>query len=105
MTDLMRTLRVSLLLSGLLYSVSLSAQTTAGFYSQSCASCHGRNGEKTALNKSRVLSTLDEAQVIEALTVRRDGKIKGAGNKVKMRLSDDEIKHLAEYIQTLKVAK
>ncbi|GKX58001.1 c-type cytochrome [Leminorella grimontii] len=77
------------------------AQEIKGFYQKNCASCHGRNGEKTALNKARKLETLDEAQVIQALQTRRDGKVKGAGNMVKKRLSDENIQQLAEYVQTL----
>ncbi|SQI40806.1 Cytochrome c553 [Leminorella richardii] len=76
-------------------------QEIKGFYQKNCASCHGRNGEKTALNKARKLTTLDEAQITEALKTRRDGKVKGAGNQVKKRLSDEDIHQLSEYIQTI----
>lgn len=79
-----------------------SAQEIAGFYQKNCASCHGRHAEKTAFNKASVLTTLNEAQIAEGLTDRRDGKIQGAGNSVKKRLTDEEIQRLAAYIPTIK---
>lgn len=82
-------------------TVSAYGQEINGFYQKNCASCHGRSGEKTALSKARKLTTLDEAEIVEALKTRRDGKVKGAGNIVKKRLSDEDIQQLAKYIQTL----
>lgn len=106
MVKLIKTTGRVFLLTLLLFSaIPVNANTAKGLYQQACNSCHGRNGEKTALGKARPLTTLNEAELIEALTLRRDGKIKGAGNQVKKRLSDEDIHRLAEYIPTLKTVK
>ncbi len=80
----------------------LAAQNVKSLYQRNCASCHGRYGEKPALNKARALITLNEGQITEALTERRAGKIQGAGSQPKKRLTDEDIQQLAAYIQTLK---
>ncbi|MDR0807428.1 MAG: c-type cytochrome [Enterobacteriaceae bacterium] len=99
------SLSLIVLLAPLFYADSVNAQSTesaANLYQLACSDCHGKNGDKVALKKARLLVSLDEAQITEALIDRRSGKIKGAGNGVKKRLSDDDIKNLAAYIQTLK---
>lgn len=68
----------------------------------SCATCHGKQGEKQAFNQSAVINQLDRETIITALQDRKAGKIEGAGNSVKKRLSEQEIQALAEFIQTLK---
>lgn len=95
--------KIALVLLSLLVAAgdALAAQDAKKLYQRNCASCHGRNAEKPALHKARVLTTLDESQIVEALTERRDGKIDGAGNQPKKRLSDEDIRALAQYIGTL----
>ncbi|MBK5142248.1 c-type cytochrome [Budviciaceae bacterium BWR-B9] len=91
---------ILLLFSGM--NPVIAAQTEQKFYNMNCASCHGKKGEKTALNKARPLISLTESQIIEALTERRNGDVKGAGNQVKKRLTDEDIKNLAKFIPTMK---
>lgn len=94
-------LGLMLLLSGWICP-AIAAQSEQKFYNMNCASCHGKKGEKTALNKARPLISLTEQQIIEALTERRNGDVKGAGNQVKKRLTDEDIKNLAKLIPTMK---
>ena len=53
-------------------------------YKRSCATCHGKQGEKPAMGE------------------RKMGKIIGAGNPAKQRLSDEDIRNLSEYIKNFK---
>lgn len=92
-------LSLTLLLSG---GNALAAQDVKSLYQRNCASCHGRYGEKPALNRARVLTSMDESQITRALTERRDGDVQGAGSQPKKRLSDEDIRQLAGYIPTLK---
>lgn len=96
---------MGLLLALLIVSTPTFAQVTQApnlLYKKSCASCHGRFGEKMALGKARPLTDLTQQEIAQGLSVRKAGKIAGAGNKVKSRLSDEEIIALAEFIVTLK---
>ncbi|WP_159566322.1 c-type cytochrome [Budvicia diplopodorum] len=102
--------RAGLLLALLVCSTPVLAQTTPVqttmapnlLYKNNCASCHGRFGEKTALGKSRPLTDLTQQEIADGLTARKAGKIEGAGNKVKARLTDEDITALAEFVVTLK---
>lgn len=71
-------------------------------YQRACATCHGKSAEKQALGKSAVIGRLKTQEIITALSERKSGKIEGAGNAVKSRLTEQEMKAVAEYIQTLK---
>lgn len=71
-------------------------------FNQSCALCHGKQAEKSAMNQSAIVNTLEADEIIESLQLRKEGKIKGAGNAAKARLNEQDIKNIAEYIQTLK---
>ncbi|GGD32749.1 hypothetical protein GCM10012288_03350 [Malaciobacter pacificus] len=71
-----------------------------------CKGCHGAKGEMntTTGGKSHIPADLTKAQVIEALNGYKAGNYANAG-KMKMlmkgqvaRLSDEQIKELAEYI-------
>ena len=97
--------RTGLLLALLVCSTPVLAQVTQApdlLYKKNCASCHGRFGEKTALGKARPLTNLTQQEITDGLSARKAGKIEGAGNKVKARLSDDDIIALSEFIVTLK---
>lgn len=102
--------RIYLLLGGL--CVALFAQ--AGFpanpdfaqaekiYKRSCSTCHGKQGEKHAMGESKLINQLKTDEISTALLERKNGKIVGAGNPAKQRLSEADIKALAEFIPTLK---
>ena len=55
----------------------LSASDGAGLFKK-CASCHGANGEKHALNKSKIISEMSEEEIVTALQGYKDGSYGGA---------------------------
>ncbi|BFU59955.1 MULTISPECIES: c-type cytochrome [Rodentibacter] len=71
-------------------------------YKRSCATCHGKRGEKPAMGESKIINQLKTETISTALLERKNGKIIGAGNPAKQRLSEEEIKALSEFIPTLK---
>ena len=44
---------------------------------QKCAGCHGANGEKKALGKSKVISNMAKADIVAALKGYKDGTYGG----------------------------
>ncbi len=72
-----------------------------------CAGCHGKNGEKAALNKSAIISGQDATKTVEQLKGYKAGTLNqhGMGGIMKMQvasLDDAAIKAVADYIATLK---
>lgn len=71
-----------------------------------CASCHGLNGEKSALGKSKVIAGWEVEKLKEALNGYRDGSYGGAMKGIMrgqvMPLSQEDIDSLANYISSLK---
>lgn len=81
---------------------AVSAHTV---FSRQCASCHGQNAEKSALNKSQVIAGWAPQKTIDALKGYKDGSY-GGNMKAIMKgqaggLNDAEIEALAAYISTL----
>ncbi len=76
-----------------------------GVVYKGCAGCHGTNGEKVALGKSKVIQGWDATKVIEALNGYKDGSYGGAMKGVMKgqasKLSDAEIKAVSDYISKL----
>ena len=72
------------------------------FYKRTCATCHGKSADKSALGQSIIINTLNSEEIYTALSDRKSGKIQGAGNMVKSRLSEEEIKMLSKFVPTLK---
>ncbi|OOF50844.1 cytochrome C biogenesis protein CcsB [Rodentibacter trehalosifermentans] len=71
-------------------------------YKRSCATCHGKKGEKPAMGESKIINQLKTEAISTALWERQKGKVIGAGNSAKQRLTEKEIKILAEFVPTLK---
>ncbi|GEM_PF-227214 len=77
-----------------------------------CIACHGTKAEKKYLNKVPPLNTLDAATIAANMQLYKDGKVgengkglfgMGAVMKIQMKpISPEEMKAVAEYIQTLK---
>jgi len=44
---------------------------------QKCAGCHGANGEKKALGKSKIISDMTKADIVAALKGYKDGTYGG----------------------------
>lgn len=70
-----------------------------------CASCHGQNGEKSALNKSQVIAGWDKKKSAEALKGYQNdsygSSLKGIMKAQANSLSDEQIEAVTEYISTL----
>lgn len=76
-----------------------------------CIACHGLKAEKVYLNKVPALNSLDSAKMVEDMKQFKAGAINGGkgyfgmGAVMKMqmsKLSEDDMKAVADYIQTLK---
>jgi len=81
---------------------SLSGST---LYTNKCASCHGSNAKKSALNTSVAIAGWDSQKTQDALngykTGEYGGKMKAIMQGQSKPLSDEEIKLIAEYIAVL----
>ncbi len=71
-----------------------------------CAGCHGINGEKKALGKSQAITAWEVEKTITSLKGYKDGSyggpMKGVMKGQVVKLSNEEIKALAEHIATFK---
>jgi cytochrome c553 len=71
-----------------------------------CASCHGLNAEKKALNKSAIIKDWDAAQIKDALNGYKSGtygkEMKGVMKSQVNTLSEKEIELLSEHIANFK---
>jgi len=73
---------------------------------QTCSGCHGDLGETDALQQSKKIGGQEENLTIKELTAYKYGELNqyGLGNIMKLQLSnisEDEIKELAQYIESL----
>jgi cytochrome c553 len=95
------------ILAGLLIlgATSLFAADGATIF-KSCTGCHGANAEKAALGKSEVIKGWEVEKIVAALTGYKDGSygkaMKGVMKGQVSRLSDADMKAVAEHISTLK---
>ena len=60
----------------LLAVLGLSSVAMADAYKK-CAGCHGAKGEKSALNKSKIISDMSKADIVAALNGYKDGSYGG----------------------------
>lgn len=74
-------------------------------FARQCASCHGQNGEKSALNKSKVIQGWETKKTVMALKGYQDGtygsSMKGIMKAQVNGFSDAKIDAVSEYISTL----
>jgi len=74
-------------------------------YARKCASCHGQNGEKVALNLSQVIKGWPKARTVDALQGYKKGnygqKLKGIMKGQVSTLTPQEVQAVATYISTL----
>ncbi|MFA6137115.1 MAG: c-type cytochrome [Sulfurimonas sp.] len=70
-----------------------------------CATCHGQSGEKPALGKSQIIKGWSASKVADALKGYKaetyGGAMKGIMKGQVSKLSDSDIKAVAEYISKL----
>lgn len=80
----------------------LAAADGAALYKSNCASCHGDAGEKKALNKSQVINTFSQEQIVTALKGYKDGTYGGAMKALmkgqSAKLSDADMEAIAAHI-------
>ncbi len=85
----------------LLAVLGLSSVAMADPYKK-CASCHGANGEKSALNKSKIIAEMSKADIAAALHGYKDGTyggpMKGLMKGQVAGLSEADITAIAEKI-------
>jgi len=69
---------------------------------QKCVGCHGANGEKVALGKSKVIKDMTKAEIITAMKGYKDGSyggpMKGLMKGQSVSLSDADIEAIANQI-------
>ncbi|RXJ70294.1 cytochrome C [Halarcobacter ebronensis] len=67
-----------------------------------CVTCHGVNGEKVALGKSKIIKDLSKAEFIAAMKGYQDGSfggpLKGVMAPQAKGLSEADIQAIADYI-------
>ena len=95
-------LSLSLLTASQLVLADMNAEQAENFYKRTCSTCHGKSADKSALGQSIIINTLNSEEIYTALSDRKSGKIQGAGNMIKSRLSEKDIKMLSEFVPTLK---
>jgi len=81
--------------------VSAASIASADAY-QKCAGCHGATGEKSALNKSKIIKDMSKADITAALHGYKDGTyggpMKGLMKGQVASLSDADITAISEKI-------
>jgi cytochrome c553 len=81
----------------------LAAADGAALYKK-CAACHGANGEKKALGKSKVIKEMSKEDIVASLNGYKDGSYGGAmkalmkGQVASMSAADAEA--IADYIKS-----
>lgn len=84
--------------------LALAVLATASFANPyaKCVSCHGANGEKVALGKSKVIKDLTKAEFIAAMKGYQDGSYGGSTKAIMQGqvkgLSDADIEAMANQI-------
>ena len=95
-----RVMKVAVV-GSLIASTALYAVSTAG-----CAGCHGKNFEKHAMGKSKVVKDMTHAEIATALKGYKagtyGGAMKGLMKGQVATYTDAQIKEVAKYISGLK---
>ena len=86
-------------------STMLLAADGAALYTK-CAGCHGSQGEKKALGKSKIIKDMSEQDLVRALMGYQDGTYGGAMKGLMKgqvaKLDKTQVQALALHITTLK---
>lgn len=83
-----------------LFQASMFADATAAY--KPCVACHGANGEKVALGKSKVIKEMSKEDFINAMKGYKDGTyggpLKGMMKAQSARLTTKQIEEIAALI-------
>ena len=95
----------NVLLALVLSSTVMLAADGAALYKK-CVACHGINGEKQALGKSKVIAEMTQDELVAAMSGYKDGTY-GGSMKALMKgqvatLNEGDITVLAEHISAMK---
>ncbi|PHR57863.1 MAG: hypothetical protein COA44_05165 [Arcobacter sp.] len=86
-------------------AIEVSAPSGANLYTQKCASCHGKDGKKSALNASEVIAGWESSKTQGILKGYQDGtygkKMKNIMQGQTKPLSKTDIKLISDYISIL----
>ena len=67
-----------------------------------CAGCHGANGEKAAMNASKIIADMSKADIVAAMKGYKDGSYGGAKKAMMIgqvkNLDDASIQAIADHI-------
>ncbi len=89
-----------LLLPALLFSTLLYADGATAY--KKCSSCHGANGEKAALGKSKIIKDMTKDEIVAAINGYKAGTYGGASKAVMgplvKDLSEADVKDIATLI-------
>ncbi len=81
----------------------LAASAIYGASTAACVGCHGKNFEKVALGKSKIVKNMSKADIIKALKGYKSGSYGGAMKSVMKsqvaNLSDKDIENIADAIK------
>ncbi|MDD2829867.1 MAG: cytochrome C [Sulfuricurvum sp.] len=97
----MKKFAISVLTVLSIASVSCMAEDGTALYKK-CEVCHGAQGEKAAMGKSKIIKDMSKAEFTAALKGYQDGSY-GGGQKALMKaqsasLTDGQIKAIADRI-------
>ncbi|MDA3947005.1 MAG: c-type cytochrome [Helicobacteraceae bacterium] len=74
-------------------------------FARKCASCHGKSGEKAALNTSLIIKGWDQKRTVSALKGYKDGSygktMKGIMKAQVTALNDEQIDAVSDFLSTL----
>ncbi len=85
--------------------VPVQTPNASNLYTNRCASCHGINAEKAALNASQNIAQWDSKKIQDALHGYKNGtyggKMKAIMQAQSKSLTDEEIRLISDYITSL----
>jgi len=85
-----------------LTTLGLLSVTASAYDTSSCGACHGKNFEKTAMGKSKIVKDLTAEEITKALTGYKDGSYGGDMKNIMKgqvaKLTEDDIKAIAEAV-------
>lgn len=97
---------MKLFYTSLLFSLLSSSLLASETLYKPCISCHGLNGEKRALGKSKIIVKLPKEEIITALEGYKNGTYGGPFKKIMQEqtitLTQNDILKLSDHINSLK---